>query len=150
MKYCNKCGRELDDEAVICPGCGCLAPKKPTTKGSSYAYEQQVENQYDEAVDYYMENSYANTYTAPVKKKTSALGIVSIILGIVGLIFACCFALVGHIASIAGIIIAIIAIVKASKDFKGYVGLGICGVAEVLAIISSVIGASAMIDAGGW
>ncbi len=23
MKYCEKCGRELLDEAVICPGCGC-------------------------------------------------------------------------------------------------------------------------------
>lgn len=26
MKYCQKCGKELFDEAVICPGCGC-----PTT-----------------------------------------------------------------------------------------------------------------------
>ena len=23
MKYCQKCGKELFDEAVICPGCGC-------------------------------------------------------------------------------------------------------------------------------
>lgn len=23
MKYCTKCGKELFDEAVICPGCGC-------------------------------------------------------------------------------------------------------------------------------
>ena len=23
MKYCSKCGKELVDEAVICPGCGC-------------------------------------------------------------------------------------------------------------------------------
>ena len=23
MKYCVKCGKELFDEAVICPGCGC-------------------------------------------------------------------------------------------------------------------------------
>lgn len=23
MKYCQKCGREIMDEAVICPGCGC-------------------------------------------------------------------------------------------------------------------------------
>ena len=27
MKYCSKCGKELLDEAVICPGCGCsVAP----------------------------------------------------------------------------------------------------------------------------
>ena len=24
MKYCSKCGKELIDEAVICPGCGCV------------------------------------------------------------------------------------------------------------------------------
>ena len=23
MKYCQKCGKELVDEAVVCPGCGC-------------------------------------------------------------------------------------------------------------------------------
>ena len=23
MKYCSKCGKEIMDEAVICPGCGC-------------------------------------------------------------------------------------------------------------------------------
>ncbi len=23
MKFCSKCGREIMDEAVICPGCGC-------------------------------------------------------------------------------------------------------------------------------
>jgi len=23
MKYCTKCGKEIMDEAVVCPGCGC-------------------------------------------------------------------------------------------------------------------------------
>ena len=23
MKFCQKCGKEIIDEAVICPGCGC-------------------------------------------------------------------------------------------------------------------------------
>ena len=23
MKYCSNCGKELVDEAVVCPGCGC-------------------------------------------------------------------------------------------------------------------------------
>ena len=25
MKFCSKCGKELHDEAIICPGCGCAA-----------------------------------------------------------------------------------------------------------------------------
>ena len=24
MKYCSKCGASLNDEAVVCPSCGCL------------------------------------------------------------------------------------------------------------------------------
>ena len=27
MKYCTKCGKELFDEAVICPGCGCATER---------------------------------------------------------------------------------------------------------------------------
>ena len=29
MKYCSKCGKELFDEAVFCPGCGCATEKTP-------------------------------------------------------------------------------------------------------------------------
>lgn len=28
MKYCSKCGKEIMDEAVICPGCGCAQENK--------------------------------------------------------------------------------------------------------------------------
>lgn len=28
MKYCSKCGKELFDEAIFCPGCGCGCEKK--------------------------------------------------------------------------------------------------------------------------
>jgi hypothetical protein len=27
MKFCEKCGKEIMDEAVICPGCGCAIGK---------------------------------------------------------------------------------------------------------------------------
>ena len=30
MKYCEKCGNELFDEAVVCPKCGCPAGKSQT------------------------------------------------------------------------------------------------------------------------
>lgn len=33
MKYCSKCGKEIMDEAVICPACGC--PQKEMTAASS-------------------------------------------------------------------------------------------------------------------
>lgn len=30
MKFCSKCGKEIMDEAVICPGCGCAIEKEVT------------------------------------------------------------------------------------------------------------------------
>lgn len=27
MKFCQKCGKEIVDEAVICPGCGCAVAR---------------------------------------------------------------------------------------------------------------------------
>ncbi|MBQ7045910.1 MAG: zinc-ribbon domain-containing protein [Clostridia bacterium] len=32
MKYCQKCGNELLDEAVMCPKCGCTVEGKQPTK----------------------------------------------------------------------------------------------------------------------
>ena len=33
MKFCQKCGKEIMDEAVICPGCGCaIAQEKEQEK----------------------------------------------------------------------------------------------------------------------
>lgn len=37
MKFCTKCGKELMDEAVICPGCGCACAN--TTAYQSVAAE---------------------------------------------------------------------------------------------------------------
>ena len=31
MKYCSKCGKELIDEAIVCPGCGCAVVKPEAT-----------------------------------------------------------------------------------------------------------------------
>lgn len=32
MKYCQKCGKELFDEAVVCPECGCLVETRQVGK----------------------------------------------------------------------------------------------------------------------
>lgn len=41
MKYCPKCGKELFDEAVVCPGCGCAQPNTTAqahADSSSFGY----------------------------------------------------------------------------------------------------------------
>ena len=35
MKYCSKCGKELMDEAVVCPGCGCAQENKAVSNDAS-------------------------------------------------------------------------------------------------------------------
>ena len=38
MKFCSKCGKELLDDAVICPGCGCSVGKLSEPDAPSFAY----------------------------------------------------------------------------------------------------------------
>lgn len=33
MKYCQKCGKEIADEAVVCVNCGCAVSKEKTGNG---------------------------------------------------------------------------------------------------------------------
>ncbi len=72
MKYCTKCGKQLFDEAVFCPGCGCPVP----VAGNQYA-------------------QYQPQYQQPQKKESSGtataaiicaflLPVIGLILGIVG------------------------------------------------------------------
>ena len=35
MKYCSHCGKELFDEAIICPGCGCPTDNRALVKASN-------------------------------------------------------------------------------------------------------------------
>ena len=36
MKFCQKCGKEIMDEAVVCPGCGCAIEKEVKATINSY------------------------------------------------------------------------------------------------------------------
>ena len=105
MKYCEKCGKELMDEAVVCPSCGCAVAKREQAEDSS-----------------------------EVRKPAGAA---SVVLGIIGIVGAFIFALVGHVCSILSIIFGILDCTKKKKP-TGLI-LGIIG--EVLSILSSVIGA---------
>ena len=41
MKFCEKCGNQLLDEAVMCPKCGCaVASKQPTAEQNKKAKNQ--------------------------------------------------------------------------------------------------------------
>ena len=45
MKFCQKCGKEIMDEAVICPNCGCAvenAAPAQAAKGATVSYDDAV------------------------------------------------------------------------------------------------------------
>ena len=107
MKFCQHCGKEIMDEAVVCTGCGCAVNHSSVNQSTSTKAE----------------------------KKTS----VSLFLGIIGIVFAWLFALVGHITSIIGIILGI----KEYKETEKMTGLVISIIGEVCSIFSSIIGAVA-------
>ena len=103
---CSVCGKEILDEAIICPGCGCMV-KHNNTK-----------------------NIVSTTKTV---EKTQT----SLILGIIGIVFAWLLALVGHITSIIGIVTGI----KEYKESEKMAGLILSIIGEVCSIFSSIIGA---------
>ena len=42
MKFCSKCGKEIMDEAVICPGCGCAVSDSPVAAKPAVADEVNI------------------------------------------------------------------------------------------------------------
>ena len=42
MKFCSKCGKELFDEAVICPHCGCAVDGTISNKASQVNQSEDV------------------------------------------------------------------------------------------------------------
>lgn len=44
MKFCEKCGKEIMDEAVICPGCGCEVKAAKKEKPQAVSYDNCVSN----------------------------------------------------------------------------------------------------------
>lgn len=42
MKYCQKCGKEIMDEAVVCPGCGCPIQVDEGTNSSKELDEVEI------------------------------------------------------------------------------------------------------------
>ena len=39
MKFCTHCGKELMDEAVVCPGCGCSVTNQSQTAQPATQYQ---------------------------------------------------------------------------------------------------------------
>lgn len=115
MKFCEKCGNQLPDEAAFCPVCGmnfAPAPAGNTASGPNY----------------YTQGSYT-----PRPRNTP--GLVGFILGIVSLVLAA-VPLVGLGAAITGLIFSL----KGYKLGKPTSNTAYAVIGLILSIIGGVIG----------
>lgn len=120
--FCSKCGAQIMDEAVVCPKCGCATRGTQPTKiaTSSPASVEQPVN---------VNNTINSIRT----------------LGIVSIVFALLFALVGWICSIIGIVKSNSLINMGVKDSRldsarnlNIIGMAISAVSSILGIILMV------------
>jgi hypothetical protein len=95
-------------------------------------------------------NSEVETPVEP-EKKSAALSITSMIIGIASFVLSCCGGYFTIFTSIAAVVLAIIAFAKQSgKKGMAIVGL-ICGILGfILSIIFIVVGAVALSDLGSY
>ena len=73
--FCSKCGKEIDDEAIVCPACGCA------TKNYS---ELEQSKKYDEDFELQKLKSFSNTSIICA----ILIPIIGLIMSIVGLVKA--------------------------------------------------------------
>lgn len=129
--FCKNCGKEINVNAVACMNCG-------FAKGNGNKFCANCGSEINPGAVICVRCG-ANTAPvatatpgAPTAKKTQT----SMILGIIGIVFAWIFALVGHVTSIIGIIIG----AKEYKETNKSTGLILSIIGEACSILSSLIG----------
>lgn len=93
MRYCSKCGKEIMDEAVICPGCGCAVDNKKAAP-SNQTYEQAIQ----------------------CSSVCSAISAILLVLGVVTALFV--NVLIGVVLCLTAEIVALIPNTRVQKLFK--------------------------------
>ena len=104
--YCSNCGKEIDNEAVVCPNCGVLTEKGKSANNNSTQQNQKVE-----------------------------LWLLSLILGGCGFIMVWFVTIIGLILSVAGLVLGILSLrnEKLQKN-KAIIGIALSGVTILIVI----------------
>ncbi len=110
-KFCSNCGNELNENSAFCANCGCAIPDAQASAPDAPNLE--------------------NVPNAPVNKTQ-----VSMILGIIGIVFAWLIAIIGHVLCIIGIVIG----VKEYKQTGKSTGLVLSIIGESCAVFNSILG----------
>ena len=118
--FCSKCGKEISDEALICPGCGC--PVENSREQNCVSSSQMAE-----------------------RTEASSLGLVSVILGIVGIVMGLLLAFLGYAFGGGALVCALFSLKKYPGDKKGNTGMILAIVSLACAVLNSIFGIIMMI-----
>ncbi|MDE7380156.1 MAG: zinc ribbon domain-containing protein [Clostridia bacterium] len=80
MKYCIHCGKEVLDDALICPNCGCSVQYDEATKSAG----QTQYSQYTQYNQYNPQTQQQQTYVPPVVDNYSTLSILGLVFSFFG------------------------------------------------------------------
>ena len=112
--FCLKCGKEIDNNAMRCPYCGC------PTENAGAPIEADI-------ID-------------PAIKSANSLGITSIILGALGILWAWLIALFGWILGGVGLALSLVGRNKSKCAKKCKIGTILSAIALGCSFINSLIG----------
>ena len=112
--YCLKCGKEIDSQAIRCPYCDSPTENAPQT---------------------YTPATFEST-----DKSANSFGIVSIVLGSLGIFWALLLAILGWIFGGVGLALALVGRNKNQSSKQSKVGIILSAIALGLSFISSMIG----------
>lgn len=130
MKQCPKCNFSCEDDDVICKNCGFLfLPNGLNAQQSEAKAEEPSENQ----------NPSGLTHNAEAQNvpRNNGMAIASLVLGIIGLVFSCCYG-VGAVFGIIALAFGIISSRQIKKSHEQNGGMSVAGI--ILGIIAIVVG----------
>ena len=128
---CQKCGKELNENFQVCPYCGSpIQQDVNIQQNASYNYGNHQMQQSGS----YSYGNQANYAQQPKKKNT--IGILSLILGIAGMLLSC--VIVGIVPAIASVVLGIIGIVKNNGKGQSIAGI-VCGIIGILIFLFALI-----------
>lgn len=133
--FCENCGSQIADGSAICPNCGAAvnaaAGATAATPVQPAQPVQPVQPVYQQPV--YQQPAYQQPiYQQPAAGGSKVLAIISLVLGICGIVF-CWIPVFGMLIAIAGLILGIL-------SFKNPNGKGMAITGFVLSIIGIVTG----------
>lgn len=92
MKFCQKCGKEIMEDAVICTGCGCAVNNKPATHESAVDPRQSNLIEAENMLQYFSQKNaqYAelDAVSQEIEKLNSKTNAIWIVLSVISVVIA--------------------------------------------------------------